>query len=551
MKLRRIFVFAGLLALVSGFGLATFIAIAQCTPTPGTGSGTNDVITCSGDDADGVNTGSGNDTVNVVSGTVMDTILNEGGTLVVVINGGVVDTSVAGTGAIAIDGDGNISVQGDVRSGLYTIIVIGNGNITSIGNLLGTLGIQMDGNGNVTSIGNVTATDASGIGIFLGGTGTILSTGNISGGSFGIFVGGGTVTSTGNVSGGLATGIFINGSGDVISTGNLSGGQFGVFINSDGSITSTGNVTGGTFGMFLNGNGTITSNGNVSGGIVSGIFLNGNGAVNSTGDVSGGNIGIYMDGDGTITSDGSITATQHGIQGGNGSQQIDVSGSINAPIAVFAGEGNDTLHIHESTEISGIIRMEGGDDTVQIGDNAVVPGTVFGGETAEVNGDVLIIGSDQVCGEDGQAVANAQAVNTLDPNGGSVVYLGQTYTWAEFEQIMGGEVVRCFGFIDDGRINAYDLGAPDALYCTVDKGVSVWEIDLQGKGTFSFAISAAQIQEAVALAVSSGVNQMFAEDAFGNQFYALSDGQHITFVAPELREPGKTYQFMFDKGRCA
>ena len=33
------------------------------------------------------------------------------------------------------------------------------------------------------------------------------------------------------------------------------------------------------------------------------------------------------------------------------------------------------------------------------------------------------------------------------------------------------------GHIDDGRINAYDLAAPLAAYCTADHGMEVWDID--------------------------------------------------------------------------
>lgn len=474
--------------LIAVLGLSVFTATAQCTPTPGTGSNTNDIITCNGDDPDGVNTGTGTDTVNVISGTVLNAILSEGGTLTVTINGGAIDTTLAATGAVGIQGSGTIIARGDMRSGGYTIIIAGNGVINSIGNIIGTLGsLFVDGDGSITSVGNLSATDIAGISIYMGGSGTVTSTGNLNGGSFGILV---------------------NGGGTVNSIGNVNGGVHGIFMDKDGVINSTGDVFGGVSGLYLGGNGTINTQGNVSG-------------------------------------------TQRGIQGGNGSQIINIiSGSVSAPIAVLAGEGNDRLNIGENTTVTGDIYMDGGDDIVHIRDYAVVTGTVYGGETGEVVGDQLIIGSDRVCSEDGQAVANAQIINALDPNGGSIVYLGQTYTWAEFEHITGGKVERCIGFIDDGRINAYDLGAPDALYCTVEKGVSVWEIDLEGQGTFSFAISADQIDAAVAAAVASGSNQLFAEDSLGNQFYALSDGQHITFVAPELREPGKQYQFMFDASRC-
>jgi hypothetical protein len=268
--------------------------------------------------------------------------------------------------------------------------------------------------------------------------------------------------------------------------------------------------------------------------------------------VSGGTNGIYLGGDGTINMTGSVEAGVVGIRGGNGDQMVLVDGSVSAPIAVGLGNGNDSLYLRRGSNIQGSILMEEGDDRVIIGDYVVIDSTVVGGETGETVGDLLVIGDGQVCSEDLQAVANAQAINGLDPNSGTVVYLGQTYTWAEFEQIMNGSYFNpCVGSINDGRINAYDLGAPDALYCTVENGVSVWEIDLEGLGTFSFAVNAAQIEAAVEAAVSSGVNQLVGSDAFGNQLYALSDGETLTFVAPELREPGKTYVFTFPNDRCA
>ncbi len=190
--------------------------------------------------------------------------------------------------------------------------------------------------------------------------------------------------------------------------------------------------------------------------------------------------------------------------------------------------------------------MGGGDDTVIIGDNSVIHDTILGGETAEVNGDTLMIGDTQICSEDGSATATAHTladqVAGLNPDSDTVTYLGQTYTWAEFEHITSGmRFGPCFGRIDDGRINAYDLAAPDALYCVQGGGVSVWDIDTVGQGTYSFAITRAQIEAAFAQAAASGQNTMIDADDLGNALYALSDGHTIQFNAPETNEPWKTY----------
>lgn len=144
-----------------------------------------------------------------------------------------------------------------------------------------------------------------------------------------------------------------------------------------------------------------------------------------------------------------------------------------------------------------------------------------------------------------------RALNTLDPDSGTVTYMGQTYTWSEFERITHGtNVGPCIGVIRDGRINAYDLGAPNALYCTVENGVSVWEIDLEGSGTFSFAVSAEQIASAFEQAAATQTNTVIGSDALGNTLYALSDGHTIAFFAPDLREAGKMYQFTFERETC-
>ncbi len=130
-------------------------------------------------------------------------------------------------------------------------------------------------------------------------------------------------------------------------------------------------------------------------------------------------------------------------------------------------------------------------------------------------------------------------------------FLGQNYIWVEFEHIASvASIAPCVGRIHDGRVNCYDLGAPDALYCAVGGGVSVWPIDLNGQWTFSFAVTQAQIEAALAQAHASGVNVLIGSDALGNALYALSDGQTLAFFGSDLREPGKSYQFTFAKLLC-
>jgi hypothetical protein len=224
-------------------------------------------------------------------------------------------------------------------------------------------------------------------------------------------------------------------------------------------------------------------------------------------------------------------------------------------VAVRLNGGSDTAYFQSSANVQGSVEMGDGDDTVLIGDHAVVTDTVLGGEGGEVSGDSILIGDGRVCSEDAQAVADAQAsaaaIGSLNPDSDTVTYLGQTYTWAEFEHIASGKAVSpCVGQINDGRINRFDLGAPDALYCTVGGGISVWQIDLTGTGTFSFAVTHDQIDAAFNQAISSGINQQIASDSFNNVLYALSDGHTITFVGHDLREPGKLYETTLERTLC-
>ncbi len=104
------------------------------------------------------------------------------------------------------------------------------------------------------------------------------------------------------------------------------------------------------------------------------------------------------------------------------------------------------------------------------------------------------------------------------------------------------------GHIDDGRMNAYDLGAPLAAYCTSDGGIAVWDIDDSGHGTLGFTASKADITKALNDAQSSGQNVLVGE-GLGDSLYALSTNQ-LTLVGPDIKEPGKTYEFVTTGDRC-
>jgi hypothetical protein len=110
------------------------------------------------------------------------------------------------------------------------------------------------------------------------------------------------------------------------------------------------------------------------------------------------------------------------------------------------------------------------------------------------------------------------------------------------------DVCAGFGKIDDGRINAYDLGAPLAAYCTSDGGIAVWDIDDTGHGTLAFTSSKSDISKALSDAQSSGQNVLVGE-GLGDNLYALSTNQ-LTLVGPDVKESGKTYEFVTTGDHC-
>ena len=246
-----------------------------------------------------------------------------------------------------------------------------------------------------------------------------------------------------------------------------------------------------------------------------------------------------------FSPDSRYVMTATGSASDTGDQHVDVQGTIDAPVAVRLDDGNDSLYARGGSTINGTIDMGAGDDTVLVGDGAVINDTMDGGEGGELNGDTILISDTQVCSEDSAAVAlvktAAAQIATLNPDSDTVTYLGQIYSWVDFEHIASGAHLHSCapGKITDGRINAYDLGAPDALYCTVGGGVSIWQIDLSGQGAFSFAVTQDQTQAAFAKAIATGLNQVLASGKAGNTLYALSDGHTLAFFASRPAPAGQ------------
>jgi hypothetical protein len=127
---------------------------------------------------------------------------------------------------------------------------------------------------------------------------------------------------------------------------------------------------------------------------------------------------------------------------------------------------------------------------------------------------------------------------------------GETYTWEEFEVLIAQQQeVTCHPFINDGRINAYDHSAPIAGYCNIEKGVNIWDVNLQSQGRATLSVSGADMHAALQIAIETGENQIITEDSEGNKVVALSSDE-FQIMGPEIREPHKQYVFVFPADRC-
>ncbi len=437
----------------------------------------------------------------------------------------IIGSIAAGDDGIDIGGDGMAILIGSIHSADDGIDIGGDGVVFNLGDISGLLmddGIEIGDDGAVLNAGTIAVT---GDGIHIGDDGFVVNTNQI-------------------ISGGDLIDI---GSGAVLNTGNIGSGDVGIQVRNDGFVINLGNILALGDGVHVGDDGIVYNDGNIT--AKNGIRVEGDGVIVNDGVVNAANNGIRLDGDGAVIVNGEVNSQDIGVRGGSGDQEVIVNGVVDAPIAVRLGNGDDRLDVSGKGNVTGDVEMGGGDDTVVVYDDAVVDGTMYGGETGETYGDVLIIGSGMYCSEDVNDNNTATKLNSLNPDGGDVTYRGQTYTWAEFEHIASGmRFSPCFGRINDGRINAYDLAAPAALYCTVDAGVSIWAIDTEGQGTFSFYATHDQVEAAFTEAVASGVNQMIGQDDHGNAIYALSDGHSIQFMGPQ--SDGKTYQYHYERDFC-
>ena len=320
-----------------------------------------------------------------------------------------------------------------------------DGIVTSVGDVSGgDYGIFVQNNGDITSVGDVSTTNMYSAAIYVGNSGNITSTGNINSAWVGIGTSRGDIVSTGDIYSDFS-GIDIrsngpvgSGSGNIRSHGNITSNGVAINISNNGSVISVGNIIAlSDVGIRIDGNGSVISIGDVTG-YLSGIRIIGDGTVSSVGNVTSPHTGIDLEGNGSVNVVGAVTAGDVGIQGGAGDEHVEVQGNVTRRLpsvsAAVMTRSTSTATAPSTARLTWA-------PATTLSKSLTAPSCrtrLTAARAMRCYGDLLLIGDGQICSEDGTAVANAQNIDALDPDSGSVTYLGQTYTWTQFEHIASG-----------------------------------------------------------------------------------------------------------------
>ena len=335
--------------------------------------------------------------------------------------------------------------------------------------------------------------------------------------------GGDTITNDGTIAiGGFASaGIGANGDGSTITN--------------NGTLSAAGNTT---FGAVVNGSGnTVINNGSVTVSSADGVGLwvvgDGNQVTNNgTVTTSGSDAeGIYTQGSNTVVNHGTIVTTgpsdSEGIAAYNGNNTVINTGTIATTDPAAAGidtsvnSGNDTVINSGNITTGGAaaIQTGAGNDRVIIAGGHVT-GLIDGGADSDSLAFNLELGAD---GFDAVAAQIAAA----NPNGGSLTIGGNTYTWANFEELLS--LLR-LAAIGDGRLNALDFAATAVAYCAPAGGLDLYAVTPDG-GALAFHVAPGSLTSGLVGA------------ALDVSLTAQADGSLL------LAGPGG-YTFVFDGGVC-
>jgi hypothetical protein len=361
----------------------------------------------------------------------------------------------------------------------------------------------------------------------------------------------GTVTIA--ISGDYATGV---GGNDNITNNGTAGTIYG--DEAAGTVTSSGDDTitnNGTTGNIIaddnataGGNDVVVNNGTVTGTIDAGGGDDNITNTNSVGDIDAGNGNNVVTNSGTVNGDvvsgvGSDNITNDGDVTGNidtGDGNNVVTNSATVIGNVVSGTGSD--NVTNSGDVTGNIDTGDGNDTVTIDDTSSVGGTINGGTGTDV---LQFTFNDPAA-----AAAAAVILAQQSPAGGTVTIGGQTYTWVNFEQLkaillatVGQSVSIKVRMIKDGRLNAYDLGAPIAIYCVPDEYVQVIDIHQDGINPLAFRTNFKSINNAVAQAKAE-FNFASIDSGEGDYLSAMMDGSLVAY-GPTF-DASKIYRFTFN-----
>jgi hypothetical protein len=176
-----------------------------------------------------------------------------------------------------------------------------------------------------------------------------------------------------------------------------------------------------------------------------------NGDVNSC--VDGDNV-TGNGGNDRIVVNGSVGCEVNGdyVGGDGGNDHITINGTVAHDVSGDYSDGNggdDTIVVngYVGGDVYGDSSLgDGGSDTFII--NGTVAGEVYGDDLGAPGGDdYFIIGADAVIGgglygDDGYDTLEFTSVlqsilDGLNPSGGSLTFNGHTYTWHDFEQLIG------------------------------------------------------------------------------------------------------------------
>ncbi|ADV12974.1 outer membrane autotransporter barrel domain protein [Mesorhizobium ciceri biovar biserrulae WSM1271] len=269
-------------------------------------------------------------------------------------------SSTAGNLTIVANGDmkaGNTGILGRVSStGTGNIDITANGAIDAGNGIIA----QNLGNGSTTvkAMGPVTATMASGLGVFAQGrgdvsitTGAVTSTGGQAVYAIGTGTGTGTidVTTNGNVSGtgGILAGNSGTGMISVIANGEVTGTSFdGIVANGGGAVDVqvAGTVMGARSGLTLIGGGGGTGNLSVTG---AGGFVGGSDDAVNIQNYGPGTVTVDISGASSSTSGGGIvvrdTATGGNIGVTTGAVTALAAGKIGIDVEMLSATANVTI----------------------------------------------------------------------------------------------------------------------------------------------------------------------------------------------------------------